>query len=48
MLNALIAIIQQVIDEKKLPEEIVEQIVAKIDGIPLFAEETTKMVMVMC
>ena len=30
---------------KKLPEEVVEQIIARTDGVPLFVEELTKMVM---
>jgi predicted ATPase len=30
---------------KTLPSEVVEQIVAKTDGVPLFVEELTKMVL---
>ena len=30
---------------KGLPAEVVEQIVAKTDGVPLFVEELTKMVL---
>jgi predicted ATPase len=30
---------------KTLPAEVVEQVVAKIDGVPLFVEELTKMVL---
>src|SRR5213594_2371346 len=30
---------------KALPSEVVEQIVAKTDGVPLFVEELTKMVL---
>ena len=30
---------------KALPAEVVEQIVAKTDGVPLFVEELTKMVL---
>jgi predicted ATPase len=36
------AITERVAGGKKLPEEILEQIVAKTDGVPLFAEELTK------
>ena len=35
----------QVAHGKALPAEIVEQVVAKTDGVPLFVEELTKMVM---
>ena len=35
----------QVAHSKALPSEVVEQIVAKTDGVPLFVEELTKMVM---
>ena len=30
---------------KALPAEVVEQVVAKTDGVPLFVEELTKMVL---
>lgn len=30
---------------KKLPEEVIEQIIARTDGVPLFVEELTKMIM---
>jgi TOMM system kinase/cyclase fusion protein len=35
----------QVARGKALPEEVVEQVVAKTDGVPLFVEELTKMVL---
>jgi predicted ATPase len=37
--------IRQVAHGKVLPPEVVEQIVAKTDGVPLFVEELTKMVL---
>lgn len=37
--------IKQVTKGKSLPTSLVEQIVAKTDGVPLFAEELTKMVL---
>src|SRR4029453_14880588 len=37
--------IHQVAHGKVLPAEVVEQIVAKTDGVPLFVEELTKMVL---
>ena len=37
--------IRQVAHGKTLPPEVVEQIVAKTDGVPLFVEELTKMVL---
>ena len=36
--------VERVTDGKALPEEVVEQIVTKTDGVPLFVEELTKMV----
>lgn len=39
------AVAERVAGGKKLPEEIVDQIVAKTDGVPLFIEELTKMVL---
>ncbi len=39
------AIVARVAGGKDLPEEILEQIVAKTDGIPLFAEELTKAIL---
>ena len=39
------AVLRQVADGKALPSEVVEQIVAKTDGVPLFVEELTKMVL---
>ena len=38
-------VIHQVAHGKVLPPEVVEQIVAKTDGVPLFVEELTKMVL---
>jgi predicted ATPase len=38
-------VIRQVAHGKVLPPEMVEQIVAKTDGVPLFVEELTKMVL---
>ena len=40
-----VEVIQQVARGKALPPEVVEQIVAKTDGVPLFIEELTKMVL---
>jgi TOMM system kinase/cyclase fusion protein len=40
-----VEIICQVAHGKALPPEVVEQIVAKTDGVPLFVEELTKMVL---
>jgi TOMM system kinase/cyclase fusion protein len=39
------AMIGRIVHGKMLPAEVVEQIVAKTDGIPLFVEELTKMVL---
>src|SRR3984957_19204690 len=39
------AMVDRVTGGKALPAEILEQIVAKTDGVPLFVEELTKMVM---
>ena len=38
-------VIRQVARDKKLPSEVVDQIVAKTDGVPLFVEELTRMVL---
>jgi class 3 adenylate cyclase len=38
-------VIRQVVHGKALPPEVVEQVVAKTDGVPLFVEELTKMVL---
>ena len=38
-------VIRQVAHGKTLPSEVVEQIVARTDGVPLFVEELTKMVL---
>ena len=38
-------VIRQVARGKALPPEVVEQVVAKTDGVPLFVEELTKMVL---
>jgi TOMM system kinase/cyclase fusion protein len=40
-----VEVIRQVAHGKGLPPEVVEQIVAKTDGVPLFVEELTKMVL---
>jgi predicted ATPase len=40
-----VEVIRQVAHGKILPPEVVEQIVAKTDGVPLFVEELTKMVL---
>src|SRR5262249_2647666 len=37
-----VEVIRQVAHGKVLPAEVVEQIVAKTDGVPLFVEELTK------
>ncbi len=39
------AVVRQIAESKALPEEIVTQIIAKTDGIPLFVEELTKSVL---
>jgi TOMM system kinase/cyclase fusion protein len=39
------AMVEQVTGGKALPAEVVQQIVAKTDGVPLFVEELTKMVL---
>jgi TOMM system kinase/cyclase fusion protein len=40
-----VEVIHQVAHGKTLPPEVMEQIVAKTDGVPLFVEELTKMVL---
>jgi predicted ATPase len=40
-----VEVIRQVAHSKALPPEVIEQIVAKTDGVPLFVEELTKMVL---
>jgi predicted ATPase len=40
-----VEVIRQVTRGKTLPPEVVEQVVAKTDGVPLFVEELTKMVL---
>jgi predicted ATPase len=40
-----VEVIRQVAHGKTLPSEVVEQIVARTDGVPLFVEELTKMVL---
>jgi len=40
-----VEVIRQVAQGKILPPEVIEQIVAKTDGVPLFVEELTKMVL---
>jgi predicted ATPase len=39
------AMVEKVTDGKALPVEVVQQIVSKTDGVPLFVEELTKMVL---
>ena len=39
------AIVRQITRDKPIPAEIMDQIVAKTDGVPLFVEELTKMVL---
>jgi class 3 adenylate cyclase/predicted ATPase len=39
------ALISHLTDNKTLPEEVVEHIVTKTDGVPLYVEELTKMLM---
>lgn len=39
------AMVEQVTDGKALPAEVLDQIVAKTDGVPLFVEELTKTVL---
>src|SRR4030095_5448119 len=41
----VVEVIRQVAHGKALPPEVVTQIVAKTDGVPLFVEELTKMVL---
>jgi predicted ATPase len=38
-------IVERVTGGRALPSEVVEQVVAKTDGVPLFVEELTKMIM---
>src|SRR5215813_11403122 len=40
-----VEVVRQVAHGKALPTEVVEQVVAKTDGVPLFVEELTKMVL---
>src|SRR5262249_23661350 len=39
------AMVERVTGGKTLPQEVVQQIVSKTDGVPLFVEELTKMVL---
>ena len=43
--NDVEAMIDQIVRQKKLPPEVLEQLVTKTDGVPLFVEESTKMMM---
>lgn len=43
--EAIKDIIVKIAGDKRLPKEVIEQIIQKTDGIPLFVEELTKMVM---
>jgi class 3 adenylate cyclase/predicted ATPase len=38
-------LVAKVVGDKALPDEVLDQIVAKTDGVPLFVEELTKMVL---
>jgi predicted ATPase/class 3 adenylate cyclase len=40
-----VAMVEQVVRDKALPDEVAAQIVAKTDGVPLFVEELTKTVL---
>jgi class 3 adenylate cyclase/predicted ATPase len=39
------AMVEQVVGDKALPDEVLDQILAKTDGVPLFVEELTKTVL---
>ena len=39
------AMVEQVVGDRVLPAEVLRQVVAKTDGVPLFVEELTKMVL---
>jgi predicted ATPase len=39
------AVVRRVTGGKRLPDEVLEQILAKTDGVPLFVEELTKTVL---
>jgi class 3 adenylate cyclase len=39
------ALMQRVVGEKGLPPEVIDQILAKTDGVPLFVEDLTRMVL---
>jgi class 3 adenylate cyclase/predicted ATPase len=39
------AMVEQVVGDRVLPAEVLQQVVAKTDGVPLFVEELTKMVL---
>lgn len=41
----LVEMVQRVAGDRQLPDEVLQQIVTKSDGVPLFAEEVTKMVL---
>jgi len=41
----VVAMIEQIAGGKALPEEVMEQLVTKTDGVPLFVEEVTKTVL---
>jgi class 3 adenylate cyclase/predicted ATPase len=43
--NDRIALIEQIVGGKELPGEVVDQIVERTDGVPLFVEELTKSVL---
>jgi class 3 adenylate cyclase/tetratricopeptide (TPR) repeat protein len=41
----VVALIQRITDDKALPTEVLDQILARTEGVPLFAEEITKAVL---
>ena len=43
--SQVVGMVKRVTGGKSLPEEVMEQIVTKTDGVPLFVEELTKMVL---
>ena len=43
--NQVEAMVEQVVGDRALPAEVLQQVVAKTDGVPLFVEELTKMVL---
>src|SRR6266481_3407599 len=43
--SALLDMIDRIMSSKALPAEVLDQIIAKTDGVPLFVEELTKSVL---